>query len=204
MALTLYSNPMSRGRIARWMLEEVGEPYEVVYVDYGESMRTEEFLARNPMGKVPVLDHDGAVVTETGAICAYLAEAFPAASLKASGPGLAAYLRWLFFAAGPVEAATSDRSRKVSVSEEHEGYVGYGSYERTVGAMATAIKAGPWLCGEQFTAADVYFGGEVVFGLSFKTLPETPELVAYRDRLVARPAYVRADARDNAALAGAG
>jgi glutathione S-transferase len=201
MALTLYSNPMSRGRIARWMLEEVGEPYEVVYVEYGEAMRTKAFLARNPMGKVPVLDHDGAVVTETAAICAYLADVFPAASLKASGPALAPYLRWLFFAAGPVEAAVSERSRDVSVSAEHEGSVGYGSYERTVDAMVTAAQPGPWICGEQFTAADVYFGGEVVFGLNFRTLPERPELVAYRDRLVTRPAYVRAEALDNEAMA---
>lgn len=128
--LVFYTNPMSRGRIARWMLEEVGAPYETVVLEYGTTMKAPEYLAVNPMGKVPALKHGETVVTECAAICAYLADAFPQAGLapaptdRMRGP----YYRWLFFAAGPVEAATTNASLGVTADAERQQMVGYGSH----------------------------------------------------------------------------
>lgn len=155
--LTFYTNPMSRGRIARWMLEEVGEPYETVLLDYGTTMKAPEYLAVNPMGKVPAIRHGDTVVTETAAICAYLADAFPHRDL-APPPGdrrRGPYYRWLFFAAGPVEAAVTAKTLGLLAPEDKSGQAGYGTFEATIDALERAVAAGPYLCGEQFTAADV-------------------------------------------------
>jgi glutathione S-transferase len=129
--LVFYTNPMSRGRIVRWMLEEVGRPYRTELLDYGTTMKAPEFLALNPMGKVPTLAHGAAVVTEAAAICAYLADAFPEANLAPppGSPERGAYYRWLFFAAGPVEAAITAKSLGLLPPEEKKGMVGYGSFE---------------------------------------------------------------------------
>src|SRR5438477_1267490 len=110
--LVLYSNPMSRGRVVRWMLEEIGEPYKVEVLDYASTMKGSDYLAINPMGKVPALRHGDAVVTETAAICAYLADAFPQAGLAPPhGDRLrGSYYRWLFFAAGPLESAAMNKA----------------------------------------------------------------------------------------------
>jgi glutathione S-transferase len=198
--LILYTNPMSRGMIAHWMLEELGEPYELVNLDYGTAMKAPDYLAVNPMGKVPALVHrvDGGqrVVTEAAAICAYVAEAFPAAGLLPDAAGRAAYFRWLFFCAGPVEAAIMDRFLKVEVTQEQQQMAGYGSFDAAVAALEGAIPEGEgWIAGERFTAADVYCGSTVVWGLQFGTLPERPCFGRYRDRLVARPAYQRVHAK---------
>lgn len=201
MALTLYTNPMSRGRIARWMLEELGQPYEVNYVAYGDAMKSDEYRAVNPMAKVPALVHDEAVITETPAICAYLADAFPDAGLGPTPAERADYFRWFFFAAGPVEAATSNRSMKFDPNEEQSRMAGYGNFDAMYAGLLTAFDGRPYICGERFTAADVYVGSEVVWGLQFGTLPAHPSLEAYRDRLVARPARARATELDDAALA---
>lgn len=192
--LTLYSNPQSRGLIAHWMLEELGRPYEVVTLDYGTTMKAPDYLAINPMGKVPALVHHAAdgdrVVTEAAAICAYLADAFPDAGLLPDAKGRAPYFRWLFFAAGPVEAAVIDRHLKVEVAPEQKMMVGYGDYDAAVTALEGAMPAGEgWIAGERFTAADVYVGSAVVWGLEFGTLPERPGMRAYAERLKARPAY---------------
>lgn len=200
-ALVLYTHPMSRGRIARWMLEEVGQPYRAEILDMATSMKSPDYLAINPMGKVPAVVHGDAVVTETAAICAYLADAFPQAGLAPAldDPRRAAYFRWLFFAAGPVEAAVSAKAMGLLAPVEKSGMVGYGSYERTVDVLESAIAgASPWLLGEQFTAADVYVGSQVGWGLMFKTLPERPAFVDYAARLRARPASQRAAALDDA------
>lgn len=197
--LTLYTNPMSRGRIARWMLEETGQPYKVKLLSYGEHMNTPEYLKLNPMGKVPALTHGDAVVTECAAICAYLADAFPEAGL-APKPGSferAAYYRWLFFAAGPVEASVTNKALGVEIAEDKRAMVGYGTYDRVVSTLEKAVCNGPYLCGNQFTAADVYFGAQIGWGLRFGNLPSTEPLTTYWARLAERPAWKVADELSN-------
>lgn len=201
--IVLYTNPMSRGRIARWMLEETGQPYRTEVFEYGAAMKSPEYLAVNPMGKVPAIVHDGAVVTECAAICAYLADAFPEAGL-APAPGdplRAPYYRWLFFAAGPVEAAVTAKALGLLAPPEKSGMVGYGSFEQTVDALEAVVAgASPWLLGERFSAADVYVGSQVIWGVQFGTLPARPAFAAYAARLQAREAYRRATALDDAAI----
>ena len=189
--LTLYTNPQSRGRIAHWMMEELGQPYETVWLDYGTTMKAPDYLAVNPMGKVPALKHGSAVVTEAAAICAYLADAFPQAGLKpAPGtPESAAYHRWLFFAAGPLEQAVVAKSLGWAVPEGRNAMVGFGSYEDTLDALELALSGSPHVCGERFTAADVYVGSSVDWGLQFGTLERRPVFEAYADRLRERVAY---------------
>ncbi len=201
--LVFHTNPMSRGRIVRWMLEELGVEYRTVVQEYGKSMKSPEYLAINPMGKVPALQHRGIVVTEAAAICAYLADAFPQAGLAPAldDPLRGTYLRWMFFAAGPVEAAVSAKAFGLLPPAEKAGSVGYGSFEQAMDALELAAgSASPWLLGEHFSAADVYVGSQVDFGLGFKTIPERPAFTAWAERLRARPAYQRAHALDNALL----
>lgn len=203
MNLTLYSNPMSRGRIARWMLEEVGEPYHVEWLDYRASMKSDDYLAINPMGKVPAINHDGMIVTETAAICAYLADAFPAAALAPapSDPARGAYYRWLFFAAGPLEAAITNRALGFITPADKEAMAGYGSYDRVIEVLEAAITDRTYLAGNHFSAADVYVGSQIGFGLMFGTVPQRPAFEAYFRTLSARPACSRAAALDDAEIA---
>jgi len=196
--LVLYTHPWSRGQIARWMLEETGAPYRQVVLDYQASMKSEDYLRINPMGKVPAITHGASVVTECAAICAYLADAFPAAGLALAATQRAAYYRWLFFAAGPLEAAIMDRTLKVTVNEEQERMVGYGNYERTVDVLAKAVSTTPYIAGDGFSAADVYVGSHVIWGIQFGSLPKRPEFEEYAQRLVQRPAYLAAKAIDQA------
>lgn len=198
-----HTNPMSRGRIVRWMLEELGVGYRTVVQEYGKSMKSPEYLAINPMGKVPALEHRGVVVTEAAAICAYLADAFPQAGLAPAldDPLRGPYLRWMFFAAGPVEAAVSANALGLLPPPEKAGFVGYGSYDQAIDALEkAAASASPWLLGERFSAADVYVGSQVVFGIQFGTLPERPAFVDYANRLRAREAHARASALDDAGV----
>jgi glutathione S-transferase len=205
--LTLYTNPQSRGTTARWMLEEAGVAYGTKVLGFGPAMRSLEFLAINPMGKVPALVHRGAVVTECAAICAYVGDAFPDAGLVPPAGERAAYYRWLFFAAGPVESAIVNRFLGVEVTEEQEGMAGYGSYDRAVAALESGMPSGDqWVAGQSFSAADVYVGSTVIWGLQFGSLPDRPAFRRYADRLQARPAYVRGrelDAADQKALSAA-
>ena len=201
--LTFYTNPMSRGRVARWMLEEVGAPYETVLLDYGTSMKDPDYLALNPMGKVPAIRHRDIMVTETAAICAYLADSFPDAML-APPPGhrkRGPYYRWMFFAAGPVEAAVTDRALEVSFPPEKSAFVGYGSFDEAIDALKLAITPGPYICGEQFTAADVYVGSQIGWGMTFGTIPKRPGFEEYFARLSARPAAMRAREIDDTIIA---
>src|SRR5512134_743616 len=169
--LVFYTNPMSRGRIVRWMLEEVGQPYRTELLEFGTTLKAPEYLRINPMGKVPALRHGDTVVTECAAICAYLADAFPKAGLappsgdRRRGP----YYRWLFFAAGPLEAAVGDRTLGIEdVPPEKRGMIGYGCYDDMVRTLETAVAgADPWLTGDQFTAADLYLGAHLGWGLQF-------------------------------------
>jgi len=202
-ALTLYTNPMSRGRIARWMLEEIGAPYETVVLDYATGMKAPDYLAINPMGKVPAIVHDDRVVTEGAAICAYLAEAFPHAGLAPTDAERADYYRWMFFAAGPVEAAVTDRSLGVEVPEDKRAMVGYGQFDTVVDALERMVTAHPYIAGERFTAADVYAGSQVAWGVMFGSLPKRDAFDAYIGRIMGRPAAVRAREIDDALLAEA-
>ncbi len=203
MSLILYTNPMSRGRIVRWALEEIGEPYEARNIAYGPEMKTPEFIAINPMGKIPVLDHDGAIITETPAIIAYLADAFPAAQLAPppGSPARAAYYRWLFYAAGPVEAAMTNKALGAEVPAEKSGFVGYGSHPMVVDALEQLVaKASPYLLGAAFSALDIYLGSQIGFGLRFGNLESRPGFADYLGRIMARPSCRRAARLDDAGL----
>jgi len=200
--LILYTNPMSRGRIARWMLEEVGHPYRVEILHYGTTMRSPEFLEINPMGKVPTLRHGEAIVTEAAAICAYLAAAFPEAGLEVdrASPAYAAYLRWLFFAAGPVEAAVTAKALGLLAPPEKRATVGYGDFDSVMDTLEHAVAGKEYIAGDRFSAADVYVGAHIGWGLQFGTIEPRPAFIAYRDRLEARPAAQRAKALDDEAM----
>jgi glutathione S-transferase len=204
-SLVLYTNPMSRGRIARWMLEEIAHPYETVVLEYGTTMKAPDFLAINPMGKVPAITHCGVVVTEAAAICAYLADAFQDAGLAPppGNPRRGPYYRWLFFGAGPVEAAATGKALGLLAPPEKGAMAGYGSYEAVLGALETAVRDGPYLCGEQFTAADLYLGSQIGWGMQFGTLEKRPALEDYWIRVSDRPAYRRATEIDDALIAQA-
>jgi glutathione S-transferase len=200
--ITFYTNPMSRGQIARWMLEEVGADYEAVVLGYGEGMKSADYLAVNPMGKVPAIVHRGTVVTEGAAICAYLAEAFPDAGLAPRDDAeRAAYFRWMFFAAGPVESAITNNFLKVEVAPEQQAMAGYGSYDRVVDVLEREIATRDYVVGDRFTAADVYFGSQIIWGTQFGSLPQRDAFTPYVERLTARPAYKRAKEIDNALIA---
>ena len=199
--LVLYTNPQSRGRIARWMLEEVGQPYKTEIVDYASTMKGQAYLAINPMGKVPALRHGDAVVTETAAICAYLADAFPQAHL-APPPGdrlRAPYYRWMFFGAGPIEAASSNKAMGFVVPPERERMMGYGSHALAFKTLEDALSRGPYLVGDMFTAADVYVGSQVGFGMMFGMVEKRPAFEAYWQRVSSRSACKRANELDEAA-----
>jgi glutathione S-transferase len=201
--LVLYTNPMSRGRIARWMLEEVGQPYRTEVLDYASTMKGQAYLAINPMGKVPALRHGDAVVTETAAICAYLADAFPQAGL-APPPGhrsRAPYYRWLFFAAGPVEAASSNKALGVVVPAERERMMGYGNIALVLKTLEDAVSQGHYLAGDNFTAADLYVGSQLGFGMMFGMIEKRPAFEQYWQRLSNRPACLRAKELDDAQAA---
>lgn len=198
--LTFWTNPQSRGAIVRWMLEEVGEPYETVVLGYGASMKAPDYLAVNPMGKVPAIRHRGQVVTETAAICAYLADAFPQAGLAPPPQDRAAYYRWLFFGAGPMEAAATNAALGVVVPVERRGMVGYGDPQQVIATLEARVAQSAYLAGDAFSAADVYTGSQIGWGLKFGTLPPRPAFQDYWARMSARPGHQRATAKDGALI----
>ncbi|MBA3818914.1 MAG: glutathione S-transferase family protein [Deltaproteobacteria bacterium] len=192
--IVLYYNPMSRARIAHWMLEEVGAPYRLELVSFDKRQhKTDAFLALNPMGKLPTIVHRGTVVTESAAICAYLADAFPAAGLAPAidDPVRGTYYRWLFFGAGCVEAAAVDKMFS-RAAVERPGALGYGSYEDTMNTLERAITPGPFVLGDRFSAVDVYLGSQIGWGLMAKTVEPRPAFAAYMERCSTRPAFQRA------------
>lgn len=199
--LEFFTNPMSRGQIVRWMLEETGEPYEERIIQYGPEMKGPDYLAINPMGKVPALRHDGKLVTEVAAICAYLADAFPAIGLGPTPEDRHDYYRWMFFAAGPVEQAVTMNSAKMVPTEEQGRMFGFGSYDRTVDVLDHFLGDRDYVCGNRFSAADVYVGSQVIWGTEFGTLPKRDAFLAYAERLSARDPYKKAKARDMALIA---
>jgi glutathione S-transferase len=198
--LILYTNPQSRGRIARWMLEEIGEPYETQIVGY-DQMKDARYLAVNPMGKVPAIEHDGHVVTEVAAICAYLADVFPQAGLGPRADEKADYYRWLFYAAGPVEQAVTNHHAKWDPSTEQGRMFGYGSFDHVVAVLDEHFTHQDYAAGERFTAADVYVGSAIMWGTQFGTLPQRESFSRYADRLRGREALQRAAKLDDEAQA---
>jgi glutathione S-transferase len=199
-ALVFYTHPMSRGRIARWMLEEVGQPYRTELLDYGTTMKAPAYRAINPMGKVPAIRHGDTVVTEAAAICAYLADAFPQAGL-APPPGdrlRGPYYRWLFFAAGPLDAAVTNKALGFEVPPERRAFTGYGSFAEVLDTLEQAVSGRDYLVGGRFTAADVYVGSHIGWGMMFGSIEKRPAFERYHEGLRGRPAWVRAQEIDDA------
>ncbi|SFR98461.1 glutathione S-transferase family protein [Sphingomonas jatrophae] len=188
--LTFFTNPMSRGRTVRWMLEETGCTYDTVLVDWAN--KPAELLDINPMGKVPVIRHGTRVVSEVAAICTYLADAFPDAGLAPALTDRAAYYRWLFFVAGPFEAAITDKALGIESTAGKEGFVGYGDMDRTLYMIERAVEGAGYLAGERFSAADLVVAAYLNFYMQFGLIPKRPAFVAYGERMAARPAAVRA------------
>lgn len=193
--LTLYTNSQSRGRIAHWMLEEIAEPYDTHWIEYGAQMKGAEYLAINPMGKVPAIAHNGKVVTEGAAICTYLAASFPDKDLiPQAGTGqLADFYRWMFFAAGPMEMATTANSLGWAVTQEQERMAGFGNLDHTLNALELALNKGPYICGDDFTAVDVYLGSGLLWGMLFGSVEKRDVFVRYTELLSTRPALLRAN-----------
>ena len=204
--LVFYTHPQSRGRIVHWMMEELGEVYETVWLEYGSTMKAPEYLAVNPMGKVPALRDGDTVVTESAAICAYLADRFPQRGLAPphGDPARAAYYRWLFFTAGPLEQATTATALGWQVPEGRSGMVGFGSLGATLDAVEAALRPGAHVCGAQFTAADVMLGSALGWGMMFGTIDKRPAFEAYVARLQQRDAAQRALRINEARLQSAG
>ncbi|WP_431321126.1 glutathione S-transferase family protein [Rhizobium sp. YTU87027] len=220
MPLTFYTNPNSRGRIVQWMLEEVGCAYDTVLLDYERSSAADRWggaaLARpddassqrgrfftevNPIGKVPAIVHGGRVVTESAAIVAYLAETFPNAGLAPTSDERADYYRWMFFAAGPLEQAVTNHRAGFAPAPEQEFFFGYGSYERTVNELERAVRSKPFIAGNRFTAADVYIGSHIGWGLGLETLPKHHAFLEYLGRITQRDGFRRAAAKSETAAA---
>jgi glutathione S-transferase len=204
--LVFYTNPMSRGRIVRWLLEELGQPYRTELLDYGSTMKAPGYLRINPLGKVPALRHGQMVVTESAAICCYLADAFPEAGLapppsdRLRGP----YYRWMFFAAGPLEAAAINHALGFAVPAERKATVGYGELPAMLSVLEGALAGREYLVGDRFSAADVYVGSHIGWGMRFGTIEKRPAFERYFERLSARPAAVRAHQIDEALMPAAG
>jgi glutathione S-transferase len=198
--LIFYTNPQSRGRIVRWMLEECGADYRTVVIPYGPEMKSDPYISINPMGKVPAIVYAGKAVTECSAIVAFLADLFPAAKLAPPLDQRQDYYRWLFFAAGPLEAAITNKSFGFEVPPEKSAMAGYGNFDLVVETLAKKVARTPYITGETFSAADVYVGSHVGYGLQFGTLPKRAEFTDYFARVSTRPAKARADELDNALM----
>lgn len=198
--LTLYTHPWSRGRIARWMLEETGAHYSVEIMEFGGSIKSAEYLALNPMGKVPAIKHVDTVVTEVAAICLYLADQFPQANLAPppQSPERGTYYRWILFAAGPLEMAMSAVAYNWRIDKDNAEAVGCGFVADTVNTLEKALSKGPYICGEQFTGADVLLASYIGWEITQKNLEPRPVFIDYVKRCEARPAHIRATELDDA------
>ena len=196
--LTLYHAAPSRSSVTLWMLEELGQPYDLklLSLKQGDNLKP-DYLAINPMGKVPALKHGDTVITELAAICTYLADEFPQAKLNVpiGTPRRGVYLKWLFFGPGCLEPAVIDRAAPRK-EEARRAMLGYGDFDITMNVLAKAVEKGPWLMGDQFTAADVVIGANIRWGMIFKMIPERKEFTDYAARIAARPAAQRAEAKD--------
>jgi len=198
--IKFYTHPRSRGRMIRWMLEEVGANYDPVYLEYG-AMNGEEYRHINPMAKVPAIVHGANIVTECAAICAYLADTFPDAGLAPPPNARALYYRWMFFASGPLESAIINQALGVELEAEQKGFVGYGDMGRVLDTLETAVGKNKFITGDEFSAADVYLGAQLSFGLQFGTVEKRKTFEDYVQRATDREAFRRAAALDDAVLA---
>ena len=201
--LVFYTNPMSRGRIVRWMLEETGAAYRTEVIEYGPMMKSEAYLAVNPMGKVPAIRYGDTVVTEAAAICTWLADAFPETGLAPPAGERGTWYRWLFFAAGPLEAAVTNRFLGFEPPADQQGMVGYGTFDAVMDTLERAVSGGGWIAGERFSAADVYVGAQIGWGLQMGTIEARPAFADYWSRLEGRDARRRAEEIDDALQGGA-
>ena len=199
--LRFYTNPMSRGQTIRWMLEEVGQPYDTEILDYGSTMKAEPYLSVNPMGKVPAIAHNGKVVTEVAAICCYLADAFPEAGLAPEPKDRANYYRWIFFTSGPVEAAFSNKAAGWEPTPERQRMFGYGNYDLAIDTLEKALAGKGFIASDRFTAADLFVGANVNFMLQFELLEPRPVFTDYAARMTDRDAYRRAKEIDGKLIA---
>jgi len=199
--LTFYTNPQSRGQTVRWLLQEIGQPYETVILDYASTMKAEPYLSVNPMGKVPAIVHDGKVVTEVAAICCYLADAFPEAGLAPDPEHRADYYRWIFFTSGPVEAAFTARAMGWQVPPERQAMAGFGNYDLAMATLEKALAGKTYIAGDRFTAADLFVGAMVNFMLQFNLLEPRPVFTDYAARMTDRDAYRRAKEIDGKLIA---
>jgi glutathione S-transferase len=199
--IQFYTNPMSRGQTVRWMLEEIGQPYDTHIVEYGTTMKAPEYLAINPMGKVPAIIHNGKVVTEVAAIVCYLADAFPEAGLAPDPKDRADYYRWIFFKAGPLEAAFSNKSMGWEAPADKQVMMGYGTYKLTIDTLEKAVAAKPVIAADKFTAADLLLGSTVNFMLKFNMLEPRPTFTDYAARMTDRDAFRRAQEIDGKLIA---
>jgi glutathione S-transferase len=201
--LKFYTNPMSRGQTVRWMLEEVGVPYDTEILDYATTLKAEPYLSINPMGKVPAIVHNGRTVTEVAAICCYLADAFPEANLAPPPTDRADYYRWIFFASGPIEAAFSNKSVGWEPDADKQRMFGYGTFDRAISTLESYLGGKPYITCGRFTAADLFVGAMVGFMLQFKLLEPTPVFTDYVARVTDRDAYRRAKDIDGKLIAEA-
>ncbi|NLS05141.1 glutathione S-transferase family protein [Rhizobium sp. P32RR-XVIII] len=198
--LVLYTNPMSRGRIARWMLEETGVPYRTEIMTFGNTMKGADYLAVNPMGKVPAIRHRDTIVTECAAICAYLADTFPEKELAPRPEERGPYYRWMFFAAGPLESAVTNRALGFVTPAEKARMAGYGSFGDVMDTLEKAVTEKPFIAGDRFTAADVYVGSHIGWGLGIGAIEKRPAFVDYAARVANREGYRRATMLDDEAM----
>jgi glutathione S-transferase len=197
--IVFYTNPMSRGRTVRWMLEELGVPYRTEVLEFGTTMKSPEYLAVNPMGKVPAIQHGDAVVTESAAICAYLADAFPKAGLAPPLDARADYYRWLFFTAGPLEAASIDRALALDIAPQmRRGW--YGGREAVLNTLERAVTKSAYIAGDRFSAANVFCGSHLGMGVRFGAIESRPSFAKFWERVSDRPAYRRATELDDALM----
>lgn len=203
-ALILYTHPMSAGRIVRWALEEICTPYRVVALDPDTTMKAPDYLALNPMGKVPALRHGEVVVTECAAICAYLADAFPEAGLAPpiGHPDRGAWYRWLFFAAGPLDTATCLAAMGIDTPRHLESVAAWGSLERVVDVIADTLEHRTWFVSNRFSAVDIHLGTLLDWGIAFGPIAPRPVFEDYIGRLHDRPAWRRATLLDDALATG--
>ena len=196
--IQFYTNPVSRGRMVHWALEEVGARYRPHLLDLlaGEHKRA-DFLAINPMGKVPAIVHRGTMISEVGAIIVYLADAFPAAALAppATDAQRGPYLRWMFFGAATLEPAIIDHITERPLPKARPFALSYGSVQAVTDTLLHALRRSPYLLGETFTAADLFVGSQIAFGVGSQCLSPLPEFQDYLARLTSRPASERMEAQ---------
>jgi len=197
--IIFYTNPDSRGRMIRWLLEELDLDYQVKLLGFGPEMKTSSFLKINPLGKVPALIHKERVITESGAIICYLADTFSSKNLAPLERERADYYRWMFFAAGPLELIMADRLRRVENQMGRQAFVSHGgNHEATLNTLRQALGQHRYIAGERFTAADIYVGYQIALGMFFKVIPRDPVFVAYWKKVRSRDCFLKAKKLDDA------